>query len=283
MKIAIITPTNRPETINQFLIAWSSIFQRHNAKVYIVYDGELPCVEIDGTKYSISEVMGNCSHLIHNFNDGVRNLGFALAYKQGADIFISLDDDVRPIEGRDAIQEHLDALEMKVQNKWMNTVNGDILMRGIPYSERRSKEVVLSHGGWRGVADFDSSTQLVMGTPELTMIKTVVPYGVLFPMCIMNVAFKRKIMPFMYQAPMYSKVNRFADIWCGIEMKQNIDSLGLACVTGFSEVKHERASNPFKNLIKEAVGIEMNEHYGFGEYFDDYQNKRQYWIKFLSQ
>lgn len=287
--ISVVIPTNRPESINEFLIAWDLLFKVHKCKVYIVHDGNEPDVEYEGKKYSVGEVMGKYSHLIYNFNDGVRNLGFAKAYQDGAEIIISLDDDVRPIEDRDAIQEHIDALDIKVQNDWLNTVNGNVMMRGIPYGNR-NKEVVLSHGGWVGVADMDASTQLLLGERDFTMIKTTVPKGVLFPMCIMNVAFKRCMTPFMYQAPMaykaaiegHNDLNRFADIWGGIEAKGSIDQNGWACVTGYSIVNHQRASNPFKNLVKEAEGIGMNEHYGYGVYFDTYQENRKHWQQFLN-
>ena len=102
----------------------------------------------------------------------------------------------------------------------MNTVD-EVYMRGFPYGLREEAECVLSHGTWEGVADFDASTQLLFGTPKVTSRKMPVPKGVLFPMCIMNVAFKRKMVPYMYQAPMFLNINRFADIWGGIETKKN--------------------------------------------------------------
>ena len=110
-----------------------------------------------------------------------------------------------------------------------------------------------------------------------------VPKGVLMPVCVMNVAFKAKVLPYYYQAPMYGDINRFADIWSGWEVKKAIDNEGWAMVTGYATVKHERASNPFVNLIKEAKGVMMNETYGEGEYFKTYQDNIKQWQQFLAE
>ena len=294
-KIAVVVPTIRD--IEPFLNEWGILFARHKVTLYIVHDGVSPTVEVN--KYVlptvpteflyVSDVMGEYADLIYNYNDGVRNLGFAQAYKDGADVIISLDDDVTP-EG-DTITEHLIQLEREVPISWMNTTEENF-MRGFPYNVRKEANVVLSHGVWKGVADFDASTQLVIGTPEQTPIKTVVPRGVLFPMCIMNVAFKRFVMPFMYQAPMgkqldidynVSNLNRFADIWGGIEAKGDIDNKGWAVVTGYAVVNHQRASDPLVNLQKEARGVGMNEEYGEHAYFSFFKKKRERWQEFLKQ
>lgn len=278
-RIAIIVPTVRPEQFKQFLANWGTLIERHNAKLFKVEDGLHP--NVNGL--SVKDVMGKDSNLIYNFNDGVRNLGFAQAYKEGFEVFISLDDDTRPYMplSTDTIQNHLDILGTFQPVSWINTSN-EVFMRGFPYGIRNEAEVVLSHGVWEGVADFDASTQLVLGTPKLTYPRMVVPKGTLFPMCIMNVAFTRKAMPFMYQAPMFEDYNRFADIWAGIEAKKDIDAAGYAVVTGYATVYHERASNPFVNLIKEARGIQMNEQYGKDAYFKLFFDNRKKWKALLA-
>jgi reversibly glycosylated polypeptide/UDP-arabinopyranose mutase len=274
--IAIIVPTIREEKFKEFMYAWQDLFLKHDIRLYVVNDGDKPTVN----GMSVKEVMGEYSDLIYNHNDGVRNLGFALAYKDGADIFITLDDDTKPVG--DTIQDHLDALNSRHPLGWMNTTNEDY-MRGFPYGIREEAECVLSHGVWKGVADFDASTQLVKGITEQTFRRMVIPKGVLFPMCIMNVAVKRCLIPYFYQAPMFKDINRFADIWCGIEAKKKIDEIGWCAYTGRAEVLHERASDPFVNLIKEAKGIRMNENYGDDEYFKLYKKQRDRWFKFITQ
>ena len=87
-------------------------------------------------------------------------------------------------------------------------------------------------------------------------------------MCGMNLAFKPEVAPAMYFAPSGpdQPYDRFDDIWMGIIAKRVFDHLRLYCYTGYPQVVHDRASDPFKNLIKEAPGIEANE--GFWAYID---------------
>jgi hypothetical protein len=280
--IAVVVPSNRPERLESFLSHWKDQFERYNVSIYIVRDGEKPTVN----GLTVEEVMGEYSDLIYNFNDGVRNLGFAQAYKDGADIILSLDDDTRPCG--DTIGDHLKALDQKVCITWMNTAN-EVYMRGFPYGIREESEVMLSHGVWEGVADFDASTQLVLGSPKLTYKQGVVPKGIYYPMCVMNICFKRKLMPYIYQAPAYDRYQRFSDIWSGIMSKRAIDENNWAVVTGYAKVIHDRASNPFVNLVKEAVGVGANEGFwkgditGHEEYFKNYEEKRQRWQEFINQ
>ena len=53
--------------------------------------------------------------------------------------------------------------------------------------------------------------------------------------------------------------DRFGDIFCGIIQKKVCDHLGWVVSTGTPYIHHDRASSPFKNLRKEANGIEVNE------------------------
>ncbi len=274
MQIAVVIPTIREDKLKEFLKAWEHLFIKHNVNLYIVRDGKNPTVN----GLSVKEVMGKYSNLIYNFNDGVRNLGFAMAYKEGADIIISLDDDTLP-DG-DTIQDHLDILNTRQPISFMNSVD-DIYMRGFPYWAREEAEVVFSHGLWNGVYDLDASTQLVLGTQTPNHRKMPVPKGILMPVCVMNCAFKAKVLPYYYQAPMFGDINRFADIWSGFEVKKAIDKNNWCMVNGYAKVNHNRASNPFVNLVKEAKGIGMNEEYGKDEYFKLYQKNIKLWQEFL--
>lgn len=278
MKIATVVPTIRPEQLKLFLKAWKEQFEKYDVDLYVVHDGETPYVENKGIKYSVEDVMGKYSNLIYNKNDGVRNLGFALAYKNKADFILSLDDDVVP-EG-DTIGDHLAVLNTRKPISYMNTVE-DIYMRGFPYWAREEAEVVFSHGLWNNVYDFDASTQLVLGTPTPRHIKQPIPKGIKIPVCVMNVMFKAKVLPYYYQAPMYGDINRFADIFSGFKVKEAIDNNKWSMVSGYATINHNRASNPFVNLIKEAKGISMNEEYDKGEYFKMYSNNIKQWQKFL--
>jgi hypothetical protein len=115
-----------------------------------------------------------------------------------------------------------------------------------------------------------------------------IPQGVYFPFCGMNVAFKREALPFLYYAPMGHRVglDRFGDIWLGITMKRAFDELDWAVATGYAAVNHNRASNVWANLKKEAAGLELNEGYWDGveehPYFAEYNQQLKRWHEFTS-
>jgi len=90
-------------------------------------------------------------------------------------------------------------------------------------------------------------------------------YTVLMYHLLMGQWFKRGIMGEQLDVEKFSNqlemlpFDRFGDIWCGIFMKKCVDILGKNVSTGMPYVRHERASNPFANLKKEAQGLEVNE------------------------
>jgi len=286
-EIAIVIPTIRPDSFKKFVKAWKPLFKKHKAEVIAVIDGDKPYLEhlTENSIYNPREIMGKYADLIFNKNDGVRNLGFAYVarFMPEIDIIMTLDDDVRPCG--DTIQDHLNALDKKVPVSWLATASE--YMRGFPYGIREEAEVVLSHGVWEGVKDYDAPTQLVKGNPEASFYQGVIPKGIYYSMCGMNIAFKRKLLPYMYFAPMGYRVglDRFADIWAGITSKRIIDKRGWAVVTGYAKVKHEKASNVYRNLVKEALGIDLNEGFWQGReehpYFKLYKEKRKRWEEFV--
>jgi len=277
MTIAVVIPTIRENYYLKFIKNWTKLFKKYSVQIVKVKDGENPTVN----EKTVPDVMGKYSDTIYNFNSGIRNLGFAYVAKYLPEVktIITLDDDTEPFG--DTIQDHLNILDQKVSTSWISTASE--YTRGFPYCIRDEAEVVLSHGVWEGIKDWDAPTQLVCGNKDVEFYRGIIPKGIFYPMCIMNVAFKRKMLPFIYQAPMFDDLNRFEDIWAGIESKKEIDKRNWAVVTGYSKVWHNRASNVFSNLKKEARGLEMNENYGDGEYFKLYAKKRARWQKFIKK
>lgn len=280
MKVAVVLPTIRD--INPFIEAWTPLFVKHDVKLIIVRDGKKPTVN----GLSAKRVMGKYLDCLTNFNAGIRNLGFAYVakYLPGYDIIITLDDDEVPIG--DPIQDHIDALSRRVPTSWISTAVDDYT-RGFPYLIRDEAEVVLSHGVWEGVADWDAPTQLVRGSHyPIDFYRGPIPKGIYYPMCSMNLAFKSKMLPYIFHAPWALGVNRFDDIFTGVVSKREIDKQGWAAVTGYARVHHERASNTYKNLQNEALGIELMETFWKGDeqhpYFKIYREKLVTWQKFLT-
>lgn len=284
MKIAIVVPSIREEKLKEFLLAWKQQIEKYDVDVVVVDDnGETPVVRYKNKSYSLNEIMGKYRDVIFNKSDTCRNLGFAFVWKHLKDVnyILSLDDDTKP--NGDTIGDHLSAIQKKYRIDFVNTVN-DLPVRGMPYLNK--KDAWVSHGLWVGSPDLDAPHQLVLGERhEYTWYKGVIPKGSKFPMCIMNVMFDRKALIYMYQFPMNTHgFDRFADMWGGLNCKKLCDEHDKCVITGFSSVIHDRASNPFKNIVKEAKGLSLHEQLVEGDISDEYfafaKKKFDRWVKF---
>lgn len=281
--VAVVVPTivERADIFDTFMKGWQLLFDKHEVIFVKVLDGDEP----KANNLSASKIMGKYADCLTNHNGGIRNLGFAFVakYLPEVDIIITLDDDEIPIG--DPIQDHLNALSSRVPVSWISTAT-DEYMRGFPYGIREEAEVVLSHGVWEGVADWDAPTQLVKGSHRaVEFYRGPIPKGIYYPMCAMNIAFKRCLLPWIFQAPWALGVNRYDDIAAGIVSKREIDKNGWAVVTGYARVHHERASNTFTNLIHEAPGLPINEVFWKGDeshpWVKIYREKLDIWQKYL--
>lgn len=287
--ICVVIPTipERSEIFATFMKAWQPLFDKHQVALLTVLDGDKPKLLHNGLAISAEEIMGKYASCLTNHNGGIRNLGFAYIakyVKANEIMIITLDDDEVPIG--DPIQDHWDALQRCVPVSWMSTIVDDY-PRGFPYGIREEAEVVLSHGVWEGVADWDAPTQLVKGSHRpAEFYRGPIPKGIYYPMCAMNIAFKPKLLPWIFQAPWALGVNRYDDIAAGIVSKREIDKNGWAVVTGYARTRHERASNVFANLVNEAPGIPLNETFWQGDeshpWFKVYRKKLDIWQKFIS-
>lgn len=299
--IAVVVPTIRPESLDKFLKEWQNLFRIHEVNLIVVWDGDSQYLEhfkysIGGAeKYFIAsmttkEIMGEDYDLIPKYTAACRNLGFAYIakYLPEVEYIVTLDDDVRPIQFRDPIRDHIDALNQMVPISWINTAQ-EMFMRGFPYCVREEAEVWVSHGVWQGVPDLDAVSQLAFGAEHrLTYYKGVVPRGIYMPFCGMNVAFKAKALPYMYYAPVHllRGAERFDDIWLGIQLVRELDMRDKALVTGYAEVIHDRASNVWKNLQREVIGMELNETCWQDErhpFFMTYADMRRRWKDWITR
>jgi hypothetical protein len=210
------------------------------------------------------------SWIIPRRSDTVRSYAYWKAYDMGYDYLMTLDDDCYP----DKDYKELDKIHKMMLNrsKWFNTLN-NVRPRGIPYKNIGARKVYINHGIWTGCLDYDAPQQLVAPIPEAyTHDNKLVPSGAYHPFCGMNAIWRREVMVLSYHllmGRMYPAdgsgelvmlpFDRFGDIWCGIIQKKICDHLGFPVATGVPYIHHDRASNPFTNLRKEANGIEVNE------------------------
>ncbi len=193
--------------------------------------------------------------VVHTKSDSVRNFGFLYAAQLGSEIIATLDDDVYPTDLL-WIDRMLHNLSRKVNPYIFNPV----LYRTRGYPEQGSLDVpvLLHHGLWDGVPDVYAKDQLTYQPLDGSSqpVKTI-PYGQLFPMCGMNLAFRRELLPAMYFWPQ-DPYRRYGDIWCGLVAKKVVDISRGAATSGSPLVFHSRLSDRESNLKHESSGAAAN-------------------------
>lgn len=272
-KVTIVVPTIRESCIHEFLRAWEAEFTRADAHVIVLEDNPEPSFAIHTpirvTHLSwrdIDDDLGERRWIIPRRTDCVRSYGYYRAWLDRPDFIITLDDDCYPVEnnGIGFIDRHWARLdEGGHEEAWQPTGLG-VITRGVPYYNRvRTRRCVLNHGLWTQVPDFDAPTQLLQSrsADDFTPINQTIPVGRYFPMCGMNVALRPEVIPAFYFLLMGRdyEYDRFGDIWSGVLVKKICDHFNFAINSGDPAIEHQRASNVWANLRKEAAGLEINE------------------------
>ncbi|MBI2977211.1 MAG: hypothetical protein HYY33_09685 [Chloroflexi bacterium] len=307
MKVTIVVPTIREKNIQEFLDAWQDEFAM--AEIIIVEDNPSRTFDLKGhsniAHYSWEDIdreLGESSWIIPRRTDCVRSYGYYKAYQTRPDMLVTLDDDCYPMEpgGKGFLSRHWECLQGNGSAEaWRETGEG-VVTRGVPYYNRaRQRPVVLNHGLWNRIPDYDAPTQLLQSRQpgEFRFTNQTIPVGMYFPMCGMNVALRPEAIPafyFMLMGRDYA-YDRFGDIWAGVLVKKICDHLGKAVRSGDPAVAHQRASNVWANLRKEAPGLEVNETFWqavdgvvltgstFGACYKEVTDKAElegeYWIK----
>lgn len=285
-RVALVVPSIRRESFARFVAEWRPTGMLDRVDLILVEDSPrktfTPSMTDVARHFCWEDIDEHeWSWIIPRRSDTVRSFGYWWAWKQGYGFLQTLDDDCYPAQG----YEQLDLLHrsMLTRTKWFNTLNS-VRPRGVPYRNLGSRPVHVNHGIWQGVLDYDAPQQLVDPVPETyTHDNRIVPHGAFMPFCGMNAMWRREAIPLSYHLlmgqrftgehsrkgfalekvdPILEKLpfDRFGDIWCGVIQKKICDHLGWVVSTGTPYVHHDRASDPFKNLRKEANGIEVNEH-----------------------
>lgn len=265
-QIALVVPSIRGSNLHTFLNAWES---HPFSQIIIIEDNPEKTFRVVEDKrilhYSwkeIEEMLGEKSWIISRRDAAIRNFGFWLAWKNKADYIVSLDDDCLPAAPEvNLVTEHIESLTNVP--RWCGSILGQ-RVRGLPYRNQGTfTNVVLNHGLWMGEPDFDAIQTLSGENPKIELPKhnRLLAQGQYYPMCGMNICFKREVTPLMYFALMGEgyPYRRFEDIWCGVISKKVCDHLGLLVSVGRPFIFHSKASDPFVNLEKEAPGVRLNE------------------------
>lgn len=261
-KWSVVVPSNRWRRFEEFLTAWTPLFKKHEVIVHVVQDSEEGW---DVSRWVNSYSHGDIPKFIPRGSDMIRSWGIYQAWLDDSDYTLTLDDDVTPIgDVFDAYERRFE--EPAVCSPYFSVgqlTTSKHQMRGFPFADRADARVVIQYGGWRGTLDYDAPTQLVSrpGFEHFKGGSVVIPKGVPVTTCIMNAAWRTEYAPIMWQLPLVDgRYNRFGDIWSGLLQKKILDRDGRAMViNGDASVLHERASNPFANIVREAPGLEINE------------------------
>ena len=269
--IGVCVPTARADAIGDFVNAWRDIW---DDGVCLFLHEDTPQKTCSVTR-SVSNLRHTCqgdiaselqsaAWIIPVRSGASRSFPMYLAWKAGCEHIITLDDDCFPPPdgGRTFIADHLAAFS---RDRWFRTIAGDE-PRGIPYERLGEITVGLNHGVWSDVPDLDGPTSLVrIREPRAAVLPRghdVVPPGMAFPLCAMNVCYHRRIIPAAYNLLMGLEsvgLDRFDDIWSGLLLKRVLDYKGWYATTGEPYVRHLKRSNRFTNLRREALGLEIHE------------------------
>jgi hypothetical protein len=295
VNVTMVIPTIREASIQRWFEEWHSGLQSTetiNLSILLIEDNPQKTFELKNqfaiplehlSWENIDEDLGADRWIIPRRTDCVRSYGYWRAWKQGADIIITIDDDCYPLRtadgtivpNEDYVGTHVRKLTQPLtvhEDAWISTIQ-KIKPRGIPFYtrslDRTYTNIKINHGLWYNIPDFDAPTSLAQERIEHLFdygISMVVPQEKYFPMCGMNLSWRAEMTPVMYFLLMGQNAqgeawgfDRFGDIWSGIFAKKILNHLGGAVASGDPMIYHDRASNVFTNLKKEAPGIEVNE------------------------
>jgi hypothetical protein len=270
----IVVPTCRPEAIHEFLEKWRAEFREH--RIIITEDADAR--QIDFSRYPNVEAFsaaewsrewGQDAWIFPRHNAGHRAFGYWKAWtysrRHACDMIVTLDDDCHP-DQPGYLAKHYASLGQKPILEWTTSlpIEWPHLPRGFPYSVREGRPVMVNHGVWSHLPDFDARTQILnpeVRLPVVSRESKLIPWGTYFPFCGMNVAWKPEVTPLLYFLLMGGgwPYDRFDDIWAGIFLKKICDQMRWCIMSGMPSVRHNRLSDVSSNLKKEATGMAENE------------------------
>ena len=222
-------------------------------------------------------------------SDCRRNIGYLLAYEQGAEIIITIDDD-NYVTADDFFGMHGIVGTTKMfktvfsETKWFNPCsllkvypNRNIYPRGFPYYRRKcdalswnhsTGRIALNIGLWLNHPDVDAITNLDQSVrvTGFNSEQVMLAPGTYTPINTQNTAFHRRVLPAYYYLPMGVNIqgqvlDRFGDIWSGLFVKKAIDKMDDRVAIGKPLTNHNRnPHNLLEDLQRETLGIIITEH-----------------------
>jgi Reversibly glycosylated polypeptide len=231
-------------------------------------------------------------------SDNRRNFAILEAWRTGADVLVSLDDDNWPLDANDFVTRYsrvgsvqqLPAANcvgrwpnlcamLDIRSGWTDGPVG-IFARGHPHARRDEKTIgldigpdekaaILAHVGlWTGHPDVDAATQVALNPISRGMLVpggVLAPFGARTPMSTQNVAIARALVPawwYVRMGPMHSgrPLDRFGDMFQAYFASMVIEAIGGRFAFGAPLVQHERNRHAvLRDLAAEASGMALLE------------------------
>jgi hypothetical protein len=213
-------------------------------------------------------------------SDGRRNIGYLMAWRDKADIMVSIDDDNLPavgwLKGHEVVTEGTAGhVVITSDDGFYNPCDGldfipsqtRIWARGFPYGKRHFTlydsgepqpcDVVINAGLWTGDPDVDAITRLALHPVALPAGRSVVlGDGTWAPVNSQNTAVRRDVLPaYCY----FESAKRFADIWQGYFAQACAKHLGQSVRFGtpYTDCRVRNDHDLLKDLELEFDGIRM--------------------------
>jgi len=269
---------------------------------FIVVDDSEGSIRVDHPSFAVytwadrRRVLGALEVAIPKGNGACRDFGFLLAWKESDDdeVIVALDDDCM-VYHEDFAEQVNNALSserraiatteqrhLNIMDFYSNTPD-HLFPRGFPYSARghyhpcsfeeaEPGHVAFSLGLWKGVFDINAIDKLegpqwFHQDAELHYKSVIIPKGTLVSVCSMNMQFRRKVLPAVYQLPMNIEVipgwviDRYGDIWGGFILKTLMDLRGEAMVAGEPMIHHLKEGNYLRNIWQEHLCHLVNDEF----------------------
>lgn len=293
MKIALITTTiNVPRVL--------SLYRAHDPDVmfFVAGDVKTPPEAFD----YCAEELGNCRYLSPEIQRGLphkslkhtpwssdtrRNIALLEALKWGAEIIISIDDDMIPLEPSffwemvHPLKQPFDGLQLGMPKQWFNA--GEFAtpvtkQRGLPYDTQffssaagvTNAQIGAAQGIILGVPDTDActaitNTPLILNTSDVLKAGFVVDPAARAIFNSQTTSFRRELAPAFAQ--MYPAQGRNTDIFASLLMRRIMRERNLYTYFGPPASFHARQFRPLLNdLNAEMLGI--NNIVAFADYLD---------------
>lgn len=272
MRVGCIVPSCREAQVSAFVRAWLPELTADDVRLYVVEDAPARSFRLDATVAHLcwADAPPGMLDCISVRSPGCRQIGFYRAYQDDMDVIVTLDDDVRPIDGERLFQRFIAILTDGLP-VWMDPML-NYRSRGYPTENVGRLPVAFHVGTFFGVPDVDGDTQLLRegefaaSPPQYVSQPTIVPAGQLLPVNGGICGWRRELTPYVHYAVWDPDLDyrRFDDIWMGIILKHVLDLTGRNLSCGPPGVRHERASDARQNARLERTAKAWNERFWEG-------------------